>query len=174
GGVGSTGGGAGSMGGGVGSMGGGVGSTGGGAGTGGGSATGGGSGAADAGTWNCPASWRGDGDCDCGCGSVDPDCAGAARGYCRYCDSLGCDDGYCEYIDPTNNGVCVSSPATWTCDQDFYDESDFGCFFTEDCCDCGCGIVDPDCSNSQRASCDYNFCGSGRQPGLYYNAACVP
>ncbi len=42
---------------------------------------------------------------------------------------------------------CTSGVAGWTCDPSFYGNSDG--------CDCGCGIVDPDCTDSTSASCDY-------------------
>jgi len=43
----------------------------------------------------------------------------------------------------------ASVPPEWTCDPDFYG--------TDDGCDCGCGALDPDCSDATVGSCEY--CG---------------
>ena len=46
--------------------------------------------------------------------------------------------------------VCLTE---WTCNPSFYD--------ADDGCDCGCGIVDPDCADSTVEACDYcNNAGS--------------
>jgi hypothetical protein len=44
---------------------------------------------------------------------------------------------------------CTGGPAGWTCFPDYYGAADG--------CDCGCGVVDPDCADATAASCD--FCG---------------
>ncbi len=43
----------------------------------------------------------------------------------------------------------TTPPAGWTCSASFYSDDD---------CDCGCGIADPACPDTQLASCDYGFC----------------
>jgi len=48
---------------------------------------------------------------------------------------------------------CQLSPDTWTCPAAYYDSG-----FPADC-DCGCGIVDPDCANATVAAC--NYCADG-------------
>lgn len=77
--------------------------------------------------------------CDCGCGMLDPDCdlvpAEADQG-CTGNET--CND---------SSGACV--PAAWTCDIDYYDSG-----LSQDC-DCGCGVVDPDCADATAASCNY-------------------
>ncbi|OGR11689.1 MAG: hypothetical protein A2341_02405 [Deltaproteobacteria bacterium RIFOXYB12_FULL_58_9] len=106
--------------------------------------------AQDTGEWLCPLSYYGSDDgCDCGCGIVDPDCNDATAASCVYCDwegSCGMDD--CSNIAADDSSVCA-----WTCDPDFYG--------TDDGCDCGCGIVDPDCTDATSTSCDWcNWIGS--------------
>jgi len=122
----------------------------------------GGSGVAGAGAvpgWKCPASSYGTGDgCDCGCGVVDQDCIDAATPW-------GTNDGntalWCQtYLLPGScvplataeavsailsgdNSKCSIAPAGWTCALSFY---------ADGTCDCGCGVVDSDCSSA--ASCD--------------------
>jgi hypothetical protein len=62
----------------------------------------------------------------------------------RMCDgSADCTDGSDEF--PVN-GSCG-----WICDPQWYDDGIF--------CDCGCGIVDPDCASSEAAACE--FCDGG-------------
>jgi len=101
--------------------------------------------------WTCDPGYYGTDDgCDCGCGAVDPDCAGATVASCDYCGETGaCDEGddSCSTIDPNNNSVCVLSG--WTCDPGYYG--------TGDGCDCGCGYLDPDCTDATVGSCQW--CG---------------
>jgi hypothetical protein len=47
-----------------------------------------------------------------------------------------------------NDSVC-GHPSPWTCNVNYYDAGE------EDGCDCGCGIVDPDCDDMTLSSCDY-------------------
>lgn len=92
--------------------------------------------------WHCPSGFYQDGECDCGCGLFDPDCGEATVESCTYCDlpgSCGFGLGECPgAIDPTNIAAC--DPTLWTCNPDAYAAGD-------DVCDCGCGLVDPDCDN---------------------------
>ncbi|MBI2897256.1 MAG: hypothetical protein HYY06_27105 [Deltaproteobacteria bacterium] len=107
--------------------------------------------------WTCDPAWEGAGDgCDCGCGRPDPDCG---REGCEGPDCCGVDacDG-CDYCWPTT-GVCTEGElAAWTCSPTY--------FGTGDGCDCGCGIVDPDCTV---AGCtDANCCALGACMGCDY------
>ena len=43
-----------------------------------------------------------------------------------------------------------SSERRWLCDESYYG--------TNDGCDCGCGIIDPDCSSAAASACDYTLC----------------
>jgi hypothetical protein len=45
--------------------------------------------------------------------------------------------------------ACTGGPEGWTCIPDFYG--------ADDGCDCGCGVVDPDCADATAASCEH--CG---------------
>ncbi len=110
--------------------------------------------------WTCDPDYYGTDDgCDCGCGMLDPDCANATVDACDYCDDEGsCGTTDCSTIDPANNAVCEE--AVWTCDPDYYDDGFL--------CDCGCGIVDPDCADALVGSCDFcdmtGSCGIGDCP----------
>ncbi len=97
--------------------------------------------------WTCDPSAYGDGYCSCGCGAPDIDCADSASWACEVCDDPGtCSDYDCLNIDLAQNWSCdASSP--WTCDATYYEALDG--------CDCGCGIVDPDCSSTDAADCDF-------------------
>jgi len=55
----------------------------------------------------------------------------------------------CDNFDLT---TCAGGPPGWTCPPEFYG--------TADGCDCGCGVLDPDCDDGTVASCE--FCG---EPG---------
>jgi hypothetical protein len=105
--------------------------------------------------WTCPAGFYNTGfagDCDCGCGVIDPDCADATVDSCDFCDDAGgCDlAGDCSTIDADDNSICEGGiPAEWTCSAGFYDSG-----FANDC-DCGCGAIDPDCTDATVDSCDF-------------------
>ncbi|MEC8050995.1 MAG: hypothetical protein VX210_09410, partial [Myxococcota bacterium] len=43
-----------------------------------------------------------------------------------------------------------SSERRWLCDESYYG--------TNDGCDCGCGVLDPDCSSSAASACQYTLC----------------
>lgn len=101
--------------------------------------------------WTCdPDYYGGDDGCDCGCGLLDPDCAGSSVNSCDYCD----DNGSCNVyscpgiINLEQNWLCSEVPDIegWTCNPLFYDAGDG--------CDCGCGILDPDCIDSTVDSCN--------------------
>lgn len=103
--------------------------------------------------WTCdPDYYDTDDGCDCGCGALDPDCEDGTVDSCDDCnDEDACSDSEdCSDINPTENWLCRPSvPAEWTCDPDYYG--------TDDGCDCGCGTLDPDCTNATVGSCEY--CG---------------
>jgi hypothetical protein len=130
--------------------------------------------------WTCTAAYYGSNDgCDCGCGVKDPDCADLLVGTCTYCNSTGSCNGLAAcpgVINPTNNVACTPvtcgdgmvqgtetcdppqagtcdatchriAPTAWTCNAAYYG--------TGDGCDCGCGVVDPDCTDALVGSCRY-------------------
>ena len=45
------------------------------------------------------------------------------------------------------------APAAWDCNASYYD--------TNDGCDCGCGVIDPDCDSGSVAACGFEWCDSG-------------
>jgi hypothetical protein len=101
--------------------------------------------------WTCASILFGDGACDCGCGALDSDCATASAASCEVCHGAG--DGGCNATDicpgsiaASNNAVC-SDLGGWTCAPAYFASGD-------GLCDCGCGIVDPDCASASAASCD--------------------
>jgi hypothetical protein len=51
-------------------------------------------------------------------------------------------DWRCLWAEPGTGG-----PPGWTCRAEYYG--------TADGCDCGCGVIDPDCADGTVASCDY-------------------
>lgn len=122
--------------------------------------------------WTCADGYYGTADgCDCGCGALDPDCADATVGSCAYCGDAGsCATGGCPAnIDPAQNWLCSGDPgggggdpppAEWTCPAGYYG--------TGDGCDCGCGVLDPDCADATVGACgwcdDAGSCGTGACP----------
>jgi hypothetical protein len=124
--------------------------------------------------WRCEPGYYGDGWCDCGCGVIDVDCADSTVGSCEFCNELGsCGTGLCPAnIDPDDNSTCTV-PAEWTCNTSFYGASDG--------CDCGCGALDPDCSDVTVDVCHYcngtGSCGIGLCPANIDpndNSTCLP
>ncbi len=112
--------------------------------------------------WTCELSWYDAGDgCDCGCGIYDPDCDDPSQ------DIPNCDPGQTCNAD----GVCEGEPTGpvapegWICDAAFYDAGDG--------CDCGCGIIDPDCADpaaevvgcAAGQVCIDGLCAEPEQPG---------
>jgi hypothetical protein len=96
--------------------------------------------------WDCYLKY-GDGICDCGCGVLDVDCASSSPAVCQDC-SQGCAGSACPgEISPTDNAVCTPPPAGWRCAEHRYLDGHF--------CDCGCGVVDPDCATSAAESCEW-------------------
>ena len=52
----------------------------------------------------------------------------------------------------------VTAPDGWTCTASYYG--------SDDGCDCGCGIPDPDCPDATEASCTYDWCSDGNVASL--------
>jgi len=122
--------------------------------------------------WTCPAIWynelesgiRRSGSnkpfCDCGCGIPDPDCLFEQRratiGFEFF--GLNCNgaDGsdevdlslYCNLKELT----CNQAPEGWTCPSRYYSEETSGSFGPNNIpdCNCGCGLMDPDCLLGQK------------------------
>lgn len=98
--------------------------------------------------WICPSSWYGaDDGCDCGCGVLDADCASDDPSECDFCDACGDGNVPCwdsPRVDAEDNTVCE---AVWECDPSYYGSGDG--------CDCGCGLIDPDCVSALSATCRY-------------------
>jgi hypothetical protein len=121
--------------------------------------------------WTCDPDWFNEPypgeNCDCECGAADPDCQvpgaplfGCAPG--ELCDAQGqcfvpppedCDNTIDDDLDTLadcQDPDCVGDPAcpaVWTCNPAYYG--------TNDGCDCGCGIFDPDCPDATTAGCIY-------------------
>jgi hypothetical protein len=96
--------------------------------------------------WICYANY-GDGVCDCGCGAQDVDCASSALEDCEACEE-GCSGSACPgKISPGDNALCTPPPPGWRCPEYRYRDTHF--------CDCGCGVVDPDCASSAVESCEW-------------------
>lgn len=111
--------------------------------------------------WTCAAALHGNGECDCGCGVVDEDCADASHASCAF---NACSEGVVDVVDPTS---CVASEAdsAWTCGFQAYGDGDV--------CDCGCGVVDPDCPNAAATSCAASGCRPGFDVDANDPTACV-
>jgi hypothetical protein len=116
----------------------------------GGTGTGGTSGAPAG--WTCSSDWYGSYDgCDCGCTLADPDCAGSG------CSAPGCNASRTYTACVTSNGTATGTggtsgvPAGWTCTSIWYG--------TQDGCDCGCSLPDPDCNGS---GCSAPGCNASR------------
>jgi hypothetical protein len=88
--------------------------------------------------WTCESFYYGDGGgCDCGCGAYDVDCRGTTPAACDSCWSCGECPGR---VDPTDISSCLPPPDGWTCPDNRYSDFIY--------CDCGCGVLDPDCSEN--------------------------
>lgn len=61
--------------------------------------------------------------------------------------------GETELIEDDTDTDVQEVPSDWTCQDSYYG--------TDDGCDCGCGIVDPDCEGITIESCDYLACDPG-------------
>ncbi|MED5463253.1 MAG: LNR domain-containing protein [Myxococcota bacterium] len=110
--------------------------------------------------WTCdPATFtRGDG-CHCGCGAMDLDCADPSINSCHF---NGCPEGMLPSA--TNNAECVPPPG-WACASQNYASNDG--------CDCGCGVADPDCNSPLLSACNYSWCPEGYLPDENDNRVCV-
>lgn len=112
--------------------------------------------------WTCSAKAFRDSICDCGCGLLDSYCQDIELRYvCENYPVEGCSGGHRALIDPNHNYRCnITVPAEWTCDRSYYDDG---------FCDCGCGVIDLDCSANDIRSCDAcnttGSCSSAACPG---------
>jgi hypothetical protein len=63
----------------------------------------------------------------------------------------------------TTSTTTTTVPILWTCDVGYY---------ADGICDCGCGVVDPDCADATVGSCEYcndvGSCGLGACPSNIY------
>jgi hypothetical protein len=91
-------------------------------------------------------------DCECTCGTIDPDCAAPDNPIRDCIEGQTCGPGGCEGV-----------PAAWTCAPDQY-AGGLG-----NGCDCGCGVVDPDCDLAGET---VDNCPSNNQCNVW--AVCVP
>lgn len=102
--------------------------------------------------WMCPDDQYNGGagnGCDCECGAYDPDCSLTGEPVDGCMANEACSD----------IGVCY--PAAWTCDPVYYNSG------LQSDCDCGCGVLDPDCTDALSTSCDYcNDVGSCAENGM--------
>ena len=111
--------------------------------------------------WTCNASRYGSGDgCDCDCGVWDPDCAtpGAAVRGCGNVTAAHCARGR------DDAPVCVDI-AAWTCDARHYGSGDG--------CDCGCGMVDPDCAAAGATPVAHGGCAGVADAACDAHGRCV-
>ncbi len=119
--------------------------------------------------WNCNSGYfDSDDGCDCGCGVLDPDCTDGSIEACDYewCESddvVTAQNWLCGDGDDPGGGDGSEPPTDWTCSDGFYG--------TDDGCDCGCGVVDPDCASSSASACDYQWCSHG-SPASSANHQC--
>jgi hypothetical protein len=107
--------------------------------------------------WTCDSLLMNDGVCDCGCGIPDPTChgEGCTTPGCRTnaCDVRhGCDASGPNPITSAEDTCAGSLPSQWKCPWSAYGSGDG--------CDCGCGLIDPDCG------------GMGCTDALCSDAAC--
>jgi hypothetical protein len=111
--------------------------------------------------WTCPESYSHDNYCDCGCGNYDPDCDDASKPFWDNCaGSYDCRND----ADPEGDYTCGAKPngvpAGWTCAGTWYDADNY--------CDCGCGEVDPDCSDASAVF----YCANGSGTSCSADAQC--
>lgn len=86
---------------------------------------------------------------DCGLGATCFD-VGVEGGVCftDCAEDDDCADGFgCRELAEGALGCFPIPPAGWECSEGFYNANDG--------CDCGCGIVDPDCEDATAASCEF-------------------
>jgi hypothetical protein len=124
--------------------------------------------------WTCSEqSYADESSCDCGCGVADPDCAVATSAACDSCHlpgSCGEDrhDTCSTAINPTDNSGCYVPP-------DWYCSGGYG----DGVCDCGCGVIDVDCTSSSVGACETcdGGCSGVPCPGKISptdNTVCLP
>ncbi len=93
-----------------------------------------------------------------------------------YSNRLDCDDGDPNIhpgaedipgdgVDQDCDGQDAQPQPVWTCDESWYGGS---------YCDCGCGILDPKCSDATVDACEYYNCPEGEWPDADANYRCHP
>jgi hypothetical protein len=86
--------------------------------------------------WRCHADHYGDGsECHCGCGVQDPDCRENVPGRCEFCACGPCPAS----LHPNDPTQCAPPPSDWICPPEWY---------SDEFCDCGCGVLDLRCSEN--------------------------
>ncbi len=126
--------------------------------------------------WTCAPAEYGDGAvCNCGCEAGDPDCDSPTQ---ATCDVDACRPGF--IVDATDTRYCIpggepvdggpgAAPADWVCDESWFGSADG--------CDCGCGVVDPDCESGSIDACSTNSCpnaSDGFIPDSNDPTQCIP
>ena len=100
--------------------------------------------------WLCSDTKYVDEVCDCGCGVLDKNgCDSISRDSCENCpvDSCGfgdCGSAYAPIL-PDDNTQCKKLPNDWDCG--------LAAYWDGASCDCGCGVVDPDCDGPENTYC---------------------
>jgi hypothetical protein len=96
--------------------------------------------------WTCtPATYADGHQCECGCGIPDPDCADGTLASCDDCLAQGsCASGLCPSSILADDNAHCGIPARWICPASSWGDG---------VCDCGCGVLDPDCPDASAASC---------------------
>lgn len=95
--------------------------------------------------WTCSEYMYGDGySCDCGCGVIDADCHGTELQACNSCVNCSAAQDCLNSVLATDISQCRPAPDGWTCKP---------AQFHDGYCECGCGILDPDCPSKQTAVC---------------------
>lgn len=116
--------------------------------------------------WTCYAGDYADGrQCDCGCGAIDLDCLDESIDGCEDC--YACDSAICpNKVDPNDITSCIPPPAAWECPAYAYADGYQ--------CECGCGILDPDCESLEASSCEFCPIAEGACGDDYYCADVLP
>jgi cysteine-rich repeat protein len=76
-----------------------------------------------------------------------------------------CDDGNRVDGDGCSSTCQIEIPAEWTC---------FPAFYADGTCDCGCEVLDLDCTSLSAAVCGFNNCPAGETIAPDDNRRCVP
>lgn len=121
--------------------------------------------------WTCAAAAYADGiTCDCGCGVMDSDCRSDDYTICQRCLDCG-GHGFCEgTIDPEDMTKCGPPPPEWICSAESYRDL---------ICDCGCGLLDSYCQETELSFICQNYpvegCSAGNRTHIdpNHNMFCI-